>query len=219
MIKFQTDPSLRRKSRRLALATLVIFVAASTVLHFTVGSIVAAFKLSSPEQPALDHQTVTILTISHLEKDPALTPIAIIPHIKLLHSSLPLVPLKPVKVIRYNHVVVASSVAPVRGSSKTFSGAQKQQTGGRTSVTELARVGYSAQSNVFTNTGSGGDTAGEDPSYPGRQIPNGAVWSDDGPPGQSANAGGVVLGSGGGRPVILIHQSCSPSRGDFIGSF
>lgn len=219
MIRFQTDPNLRRKYRRLALATLLIFVAVSSVLHFTVGSIVAALKLSGPEQPALDHQTVTILTISRLEKERLLTPLLVAPHKIVLYRSTPLVPLKHPNVTRTNHVVVARSVAPVRGSSKAFSGGPKEQTGGRTSVTELARAGYSAQSNVFSNTGSGGDMAGEDPSYPGRQIPNGTVWSDQGPPGQSATAGGVVLGGGGGAPTFPIHRACSPSRGDFIGSF
>ena len=220
-MKYLAEASLRTKYRRLALATLLVFIAVSSVVHVTVGSILAALKLNGPEQPVVDQQKVTILTISHLEREP-LTPLAIMQHIKLLHSSTRPVPVNAPKVItRSNHVVVAMSKAPVHGSSKAFSGAPKQQSGGRAHVTELvARTGYTPQTNVYTQSGSGGDASGQDPSYPGRQIPTGPVWADNGPPGQSSAAGGIVLGGGGrGGGGVIIHDSCSPSRGDFISSF
>jgi hypothetical protein len=213
-MKFHAEASLRTKYRRIALTTLLVFIGVSSVLHFTVGSMLAALKLTGPEQPVVDQQKVTILTISHLEREP-LTPVAIMPHIRLLHSSTRPVPANAPKTTRINHVVVAVSKAPVHGS-KAFSGSPKQQTGGRTRVAELtAPTGYGVQRTVFGNTGSGGDTSGQDPSYPGRQIPNGPVWADEGPPGHAATGGGIVLGGGGGGAVI-IHDSCSPSRGDFI---
>jgi len=218
-MKFHAEASLRTKYRRLALATLLVFITVSSVLHFTVGSILAALKLTGPEQPVVDQQKVTILTISHLERE-AVTPVAIMPHIRLLHSLTRPVPVNAPKVTRTNHVVVAVSKAPVHGSSKAFSGGPKQQTSGRTHVAELtAPTGYSVGN--LGNTGSGGDTSGQDPSYPGRQIPNGPVWADDGPPGHAATGGGIILGGGSGGAVMIhtIHDSCSPSRGDFIGSF
>jgi len=201
-MKHHAEASLRTKYRRLALATLLVFIAVSSVLHFTLGSIVAALKLNGPEQPMVDQQKVTILTISHLE-NVRLTPVAIIPHIRLLHNVTRPVPVNAPKTTRTNHVVVAVSKAPVHGSSKAFSGGPKQQTGGRTRVAELtAPTGYSASN--LGNTGSGGDTSGQDPSYPGRQIPNGPVWADEGPPGHAATGGGIILGGGGGG-LSLIH--------------
>jgi hypothetical protein len=214
--------SLRTKYRRIALITLLIFIAVSSVIHFTVGSIIAALKLNGPEAPAVAQQPVTILTISRLEKETPLTPVAIVPRKIVLHSATIPVPQTEPKVTATNHVVVAVSKAPVHGSSKAFSGGPRQQNGGRTSVVLIsAPTGYNVQKNVFTNTGSGGDTSGADPSYPGRQVPTGPVWADNGPPGQSATAGGIILGGGGGgaQHPIVIHDSCSPSRGDIIGSY
>jgi hypothetical protein len=217
-MKYHAEASPRTKYRRIALATLLFFIAVSAVVHFTTGSLLASLKLTGPEQPVVDQQKVTILTISHLERE-TVTPVAIMPHIKLLRSVTQPVPVEPVPVTHTNHVVVAVSKAPVHGSSKALSGGPKQRTGGRTRVAELtASSGY--QRSIFGNTGSGGDASGQDPSYPGRQIPNGPVWSDNGPPGQSALGGGVILGGGGGGAVLIHtdHDRCSPSRGDFIGS-
>lgn len=216
-MKYHAEASPRTKYRRIALATLLFFIAVSTVIHFTTGSLLAALKLTGPEQPVVDQQKVTILTISHLERE-TVTPVAIMPHIRLLHSVKQPLVVKPVPVTQTNHVVVAVSKAPVHGSSKAFSGGPQQQTGGQTHVELTASSGY--QRNVWGATGSGGDASGQDPSYPGRQIPNGAVWSDNGPPGQSAAAGGVILGGGGGGAILIHtdHDRCSPSRGDFIGN-
>jgi hypothetical protein len=85
-MKFHAEASLRTKYRRIALATLLVFIGVSSVLHFTVGSMLAALKLTGPEQPVVDQQKVTILTISHLERQP-LTPVAIMPHIRLLQTA------------------------------------------------------------------------------------------------------------------------------------
>lgn len=219
-MKYHAEASLRTKYRRLALATLLVFIAVSSVLHFTVGSLLAALRLNGPEQPVVDQQNVTILTISRLQKEPFLIPVAVVARQLVRKTSTPVVPLTQPKVTHFDHVAVAVSKAPVHGSAKPFSGAPRRS-GGRAAVAEIAApTGYAPQRNVYTQSGSGGDTSGADPSYPGRQIPNGPVWADDGPPGQSGTAGGIVLGGGGGAARgVIIHDSCSPSRGDFIGSF
>ena len=74
----------------------------------------------------------------------------------------------------------------------------------------------SASEDASPNTN---DVTADDPSYPGRQIPSGPVWADNGPPGLSATPGGLILGGGSaGHPVFVPrgHASCSPSRGDFF---
>jgi hypothetical protein len=215
MSEFQTQMDLRRKYRRVALATLLVFIVASSVIHFTLGSIIAALKHDTPTE-ALGGQKVTIITISRApEHLIALRPVPIIPRkIVLVQRSYqkPLQLRQPV-VHHFNRVLAASSAAPA--SASKGSSAPKQQTGGRTTVAEVERpIGLApapAQA-VFTNSGSAGQTSGQDPNYPGRQIPTGPVWADDGPPGQGASAGGITLGGGRGGPD---HGSCTPTRGGF----
>jgi hypothetical protein len=215
MIDYQTQMDLRRKYRRLALYTLLIFIVASSVVHFTLGSIIAALKHDTPAE-ALSGQKVTIITISRApEHVISLRPVEIVPRkIVLVQRTYPKpVQLKQPVVHHFNRVLVASSAAPA--SASKGSSAPKQLSGGRTTVAEVERptgLAPAPAEAVFTNSGSAGQTSGQDPNYPGRQIPSGPVWADDGPPGQGASAGGITLGGGRGGPD---HGSCTPTRGGF----
>jgi hypothetical protein len=216
MIDYQTQMDLRRKYRRLALYTLLIFIVASSVIHFTLGSIIAMLKHDSPAQAQALDQTVTIITISRApEHVIALRPVPIVPRkVAIVQHNYPKpLQLKQAVIHHFNRVLVASSAAPA--SASKGSSAPKQQSGGHTSIAEVVRptgLAPAPAEAVFTNSGSGGQTSGQDPNYPGRQVPTGAVWADDGPPGQGATAGGITLGGGRGGPD---HGSCTPTRGGF----
>lgn len=131
----------------------------------------------------------------HARSQVQLTPAPRVTTVRHRHAAVPLnVPLRPgVK----PQVMTRTAVAPAQAT--------------RTAPLSEA----AAATNVSSNSAGSLDGSSRDPNYPGRQIPSGPVWTDNGPPGLSATPGGLVLGG----TVAVPHPSCSPSRGGFIGSF
>jgi hypothetical protein len=219
--RFPIEAGMRRKYRNLALLVLLIFCVASTVIHFTVGSLIA--MLFPNRIAAAPDQTITIITLSRSvrEQPKSLTP-APSPQRIVMRRMAHVAMRKHHEITRLDSAQLASVIAPAHRRSIPARGGPQRQSAPRASLAELSlptgSIPAVAQTR-YTSTGAGGDTSGEDPSYPGRQIPNGPVWADNGPPGQSGTAGGIVLGGGGGSgrgSGISIHDSCSPSRGDFF---
>ncbi len=222
---FSAEAAKRRTLRRLALYTFLVFLVASTVIHFTVGSIVA--MLLPKEKPSLD-QAITIvtlnndvheamLTIEHLQPDPQKpTPQTVTPQ-KIVMRPMPHIQ----RTMQRTTVSASSAVASIdapsrRSSSPAGGGARQQQSASRGSFAQA--ISPMGSSGAAAQTGNSGEASGEEVSFPGRQIPTGAVWTESGPAGQSGSgAGGITLGGGtGGGGMGGGHDSCSPSRGGFF---
>jgi len=217
VVTIGSGPNRRARLRRLALAAFLGFCTISAVMHFTLGSIIAA--LLPKEAPVADQiaQKISILTIYRLVPDRrAPRPVPVQQQVAQLEQPKP----KPqqFQVVKtpahttFAGAPVASAIDPLHPPALSQSSRAARSSSSAAMATSPNGM---TQAQPGSGPGQVGNTSGEELNFPGRQMPSGAVWTENGPPGTSTSAGGEVLtgGSGGG---VGGHDSCAPGRGDFF---
>jgi hypothetical protein len=225
--RFALDASRRKRLRRMALYAFLGFCVLSAIIHFTVGSLVAMLFPGEKPPAAPPSQVISILTITHLEKEK-------LPTTFLEQRKIVMRDVTRVEPIKEHEVVQEPTKATSLTISRLTAPAQRSASAGgagqRVSASQTAGAGsHSGATMAATRTAAGSGASasadGEDESYPGRQMPGGAVFSANGPPGQNgATSGnsiqlggrGVGIGDGGDAPLKPIPDNCSPSREQFF---
>jgi protein TonB len=167
---------MRRRIHRLALVGIIIFVAVSAALHFTLGSAVATFYPSWRYEPPPD-QAISIISLSRNareqpEQPPTPTPTA--PPKIVQRTSTHLVPLSYREITRFDSVALGSIRAPARRKSNLFIVGPKRPKAGNADAP--------AASNAVEPTPSPG-LAGAKLDTGGRSDElSASVWGDDNPP-------------------------------------
>jgi hypothetical protein len=208
----------RARLRRLALAAFLGFCMISAVVHFTVGSIIARLFPGHAPPPEVA-SVINILTITHLSPDERAvfepTPVR---HQNVAHQVQQPIPkqlVKPEPRLRFDRTAVASvTLAKMKPSRPTS--ARTSNSSSRSFFEVVSPNGLNpaqVQPNTGNGNGAPGTGAAEDPGDPGKDMPTGAVWSEQGPSGSGSSGGGIILEGGGGSGQ---HDSCAPSRGGFF---
>ena len=222
--RFALDASRRRRLRRVALYAFLGFCVLSAIIHFTVGSLVAMLFPGEKLPAAQPSQVISILTITHLEKQqlPTTTPIE--------QRKIAMRDVTHPDPVKEHQVTQKPSATNASASSLTIStliapsqrSASAGGSGQRASASQTAGAGSQSGASVAAakaaaGSGASANQAGEDESYPGRQMPSGAVFSASGPAGQSgSSSGNSILMSGGNGTLAPDHDSCAPPRGEFF---
>jgi hypothetical protein len=230
-MSFSEAAARRRRYRRLALYGFFVFLAISTVIHFTVGSLVTMLlpKHQAPLDEAIAIITIDrsipdqVLTIEHLQRDPQEQPKQPKPvtvtqkvTVQPQQQRQPQPQQMLQQLARSASSALASIVAPSRKASLSKSSDPRQQESERGSVSAVRSPMGSAAASAQAGSAGTGDMSGEGANLPGRQIPTGPVWTDQGPPGQNSGVGGGILLGGGEGGSGNGHDSCAPSRGNFF---
>ncbi|GEM_PF-2086277 len=225
---FSEAAAQRKRYRRLALYGFFVFLVISTIIHFTVGSLAAMLwpKHQAPLDETIAIITIDrsipdqVLTIEHLQRDPQQQPKPVTVAQKVTVQPQPQQQTKPQQMLqqlaRSASSALASIVAPSRKASLPRSSDPRQQESARGSETAVKSPMGSAAASTQTGSAGTGDMSGEGANFPGRQVPTGAVWTDQGPPGQNTGVGGGILLGGGEGGQGNGHDSCAPSRGNFF---
>lgn len=208
----------RARLRRLALAAFLGFCAISAVMHFTIGSIIALLFPGSGPPPEVA-SAISILTITHLSPDQraAFEPVPKKPQQIAQRQVQQPIPKQPVPQERkptLERTVAALTLAKMKPSRPTSARTSSSSSKSFFEVMQPNGVNPAAvQPNTGSGNGAPGTGAAEDPGDPGKDMPTGAVWSEQGPAGSGSSGGGVILEGGGGGGQ---HDSCAPSRGGFF---
>ncbi|MDQ6767039.1 MAG: hypothetical protein M3Z41_04445, partial [Candidatus Eremiobacteraeota bacterium] len=112
---------------------------------------------------------------------------------------------------------LAPQARPHTGARPSISSSTAVQTAQQHKAAPQSKADAATSVSAQSASSQANEATTSDPNYPGRQVPSGPVWTDNGPPGLSATPGGLILGGGAaGHPVFVPRASCSPSRGDFF---
>ena len=206
----------RARLKRLALAAFLGFCTISAVMHFTIGAIMAMLFPGHGPPPEVA-SAISILTITHLSPDQraAFQP-APVKHQQIAQREVQQpIPKQPVpKDLRPTQRTVASlTLAKLKASRPTSARTSNSSSRSFFEVSPNGVNPAAVQPNVGNGNGAPGTGAAEDPGDPGKDMPTGAVWSEQGPSGSGSSGGGVILEGGGGSGQ---HDSCAPSRGGFF---
>ena len=208
----------RARLKRLALAAFAGFCVISAVLHFTVGSIIAMLFPGHAPPPEVA-SAISILTITHLTPEQRATfeRVTTEHHQVAQREVQQLLPKQVLQQMRrtFDRTAVASIATPKLKPSRATS-ARTSNSSARSFIETVSPNGFNpaqVQPNVGTGNGAPGTGAAEDPGDPGKDMPTGAVWSEQGPAGSGSSGGGIILEGGGGGGG---HDSCAPSRGGFF---
>ncbi|MBV8460588.1 MAG: hypothetical protein JO009_06835 [Candidatus Eremiobacteraeota bacterium] len=209
----------RARLKRLALAAFLGFCMISAVMHFTIGSIIALLFPGHAPPPEVA-SAISILTITRLTPEERAT----FERVTTEHQRVAQRDVQqpvPKEVVHqqlrptFEKTQIASITTPRLKASRPTS-ARTSNSSARSFIETVSPNGFNPQQvqpNVGTGNGAPGTGAAEDPGDPGKDMPTGAVWSEQGPAGSGSSGGGIILEGGGGGGG---HDSCAPSRGGFF---